>query len=85
MKTLKELQDAVNEIRRICKKHGIVLIGTCENEGIYGEITISENIENEIPWSNPGDAIDNTVIVNSYDGNRSGTLGGIGDLTEVVE
>lgn len=28
------------EIAAVCKKHRIGMCGTCENEGIYGEITL---------------------------------------------
>jgi hypothetical protein len=42
MKTLEECKAAIDEISEICKKHGILLVGTCNNEGIYGEITIED-------------------------------------------
>ncbi len=31
---------AIEEIRAVCRKHGIALIGDCSDEGIYGEIRI---------------------------------------------
>lgn len=31
---------AIEEIRTVCRKHGIALIGDCSNEGVYGEIRI---------------------------------------------
>jgi hypothetical protein len=35
-----KFQNVIDEIRAICKKHDIVLVGTCQSEGIYGEIFI---------------------------------------------
>ena len=43
MKTKEEAQAFVDEVRAVCSKHGFVMFGTCEHEGIYGEITIEEN------------------------------------------
>lgn len=40
MKTIEEMQAAVDAIREVCKQHGVVLIGTCYSEGIDGEIEI---------------------------------------------
>ena len=31
---------AIQEIREVCQRHGIVLVGTCNHEGIFGEITM---------------------------------------------
>jgi hypothetical protein len=40
IKTKAELQAAVDEIREVCRRHGVALVGTSASEGIYGEITI---------------------------------------------
>ena len=63
MKTKEQLQAVVNEILEVCEKHGVVLIGTCEAEGIYGEITIEDvdqYIDTCLGW--------NIVVGNSDDG-----------------
>jgi hypothetical protein len=41
-KTLEQLEAALAEIKAVCDKHGILLVGTCEAEAIYGEISIFE-------------------------------------------
>lgn len=40
--TEKNILKAINEISEICKKYDIILIGTCNDEGIYGEISIEK-------------------------------------------
>lgn len=40
MKTTKEMQAAVDAILEVCKQHGVVLIGNCYSEGIWGEIEL---------------------------------------------
>lgn len=40
MKTIEQLQAAVDEIRGVCNRHGIVLVGSCFNEGIDGDIQV---------------------------------------------
>ena len=73
MKTKEQLQAVVNEILEVCGKHGVMLIGTCEAEGIYGEIAIG-NAEDKDPhalgW--------NIVVGNSDDGF---SVRGIGRVT----
>lgn len=46
--TFQERRDKfIEEVKLLGEKHKIGLVGTCENEGIYGEITIvdMENAE----------------------------------------
>lgn len=45
------LQQALKEIQDVCDKYGIYLLGTCEMENIYGEITIE--FKGETSWRNP--------------------------------
>ena len=45
MKTREEIQAAIDEITIVCKKHSIVLVGTCNSEGIFGEITIENSTD----------------------------------------
>lgn len=59
VKTKNELQKIVDEIRAVCRTHGVVLVGTCNSESIYGEITIGEPAS--IMWKGVSSAVDNTV------------------------
>jgi hypothetical protein len=61
MKTIEQMQAAVDEIREVCKRHGIVIIGTCKAGGVYGEITIFENNEQPTGWLNPQNQLTNQV------------------------
>ena len=79
MKTIEQLQSAVDELRSVCEKHGVVLIGTCNTEQIYGEITIAENRVSAVHWLNLDSVLDNKVIADNYGGF---SLGGIGELKE---
>lgn len=45
MKTIKEMQIVVDEVKDICKKHGVALLGVCYSEGIHGEIEIADITE----------------------------------------
>jgi hypothetical protein len=45
MKTVEEMQTAIDAIRTVCKQHGIALLGVCYDEGIHGEIEISDATE----------------------------------------
>lgn len=40
MKSTQEIQAAIDEITRVCVKHGVVLRGMSLSEGIRGEIAI---------------------------------------------
>lgn len=51
MKTKEQIQAALDEIKAVCDKHGVVLMGTAYGESIYGEILISTS--EEIKWMNP--------------------------------
>jgi len=47
---------ALDEIKLVCEKHGVFLVGTCESEGIYGEITIGltdDGAADGFGWFNP--------------------------------
>lgn len=78
-KTLEQLQAAVDEIRDVCRKHGVVLLGTCWSEGIYGEISISGNTRDAACWTNPEAVADNKVTEGPGDWFY---LGGIGDFID---
>ena len=40
MKTREEYQKFVDELKDLCIRHGIGVIGTCEDEGVFGEIQL---------------------------------------------
>jgi hypothetical protein len=73
MKTIEEIQAIVGEISTVCERHGIVLIGNCHDEGIYGEICIVERdsnflrefILNKIDYGEYGQDVDNNYYVSS--------------------
>jgi hypothetical protein len=60
MKTKKELQNAVNEINEVCKKHGIVLVGV-ENGGMIGKISISDSNPDDSEWLDLHKVIRNNI------------------------
>lgn len=62
MKTKEQYQAAVDEIQAVCRKHGVFLLGTCETEGILGEITIGDatDPDNSTGWNISGHPIANT-------------------------
>jgi hypothetical protein len=43
MITVEEAQIIVDEIKQVCDKYNVSLIGSCFSEGIYGEIYIANN------------------------------------------
>lgn len=51
MKTKEQIQAALDEIKAVCDKHGVVLMGTDLNEGVFGEILISPS--NSVKWAFP--------------------------------
>ena len=61
MKTKEQLQTAVAELRAVCAKHEVILLGTCDSEGIYGEIAISENLDAYVGWDNAVGRLSNAV------------------------
>ena len=50
MKTQAELQAAVDEIREVCRKHGVLLLGTCSDHSIFGEISIGDEQQIREEW-----------------------------------
>jgi hypothetical protein len=50
MKTKEQLQAAVFEILEVCERHEIVMFGTCNSEGIFGEITVAGKAEQDANW-----------------------------------
>ena len=37
---MNKFEKVVAAIKELCQEHDVVLVGTCENEGIYGEIIV---------------------------------------------
>ena len=64
MKTLDQYQEFADELKVLCEKHRIGLIGTDESEGIYGEITLVDLDEPEphCSWEDPLSQISYTVV-----------------------
>lgn len=57
-----ELEKALLEIHAVCNKHGVVLVGTCMNESIYGEILISKANPADIQWIEVEEQLTNTLF-----------------------
>jgi len=60
-----KLQAAVDELLAVCNKHGVVIVGTCRSEGIYGEITLFDNAgvkAADIQWNAVADQLKNSVV-----------------------
>lgn len=43
MKSIEEIQVIVNDLLAVCKKHNVMLVGSCYSEGIDGEILITDD------------------------------------------
>lgn len=62
MKTQEQFQAAINEIKDVCHKHGVLLVGTCSPESIYGEIAVLDATRPESwGWLGVQDQVTNTV------------------------
>lgn len=68
-KNLREYQKFATELKELCQKHGIYILGTCEDEGIYGEITLGEYENQESTYWN--DAEEQTKFEIDYTENRT--------------
>jgi hypothetical protein len=42
---MSDLQKFVDEVREVCNRHGMVIIGSCASEGMFGEIAIFRSSE----------------------------------------
>ena len=79
MKTKYDYQKAVDEIAAVCQKHGVFLLGTCESDGIYGEITLGDSANpEECGWAHPSDVLTNSVVKFSWSKFDAYTVSGIG-------
>ncbi len=50
--TQAEAQAAVDEIRALCNRLGVALVGACSMEGIYGEIWVTRADASLKGWDN---------------------------------
>ncbi len=74
-------QHAVDEIRAVCKKHGVFLVGTCMSEGIYGEILVGDSNDPEASgWLNVEDRLRNTVEIEPSGSGGFFCVHGIGEI-----
>lgn len=47
-----KLRAFIDEIKSVCERHRLGIVGTCEGEGIYGEITIFD-LDDPETWGDP--------------------------------
>ena len=83
-------QRAIDEIRAVCDRHGIVLVGTCYDESIFGEISILSRRDFDSPgnnWEGINDRLTNQVVLPTARWEPSPYVLGIGSpqLTESGE
>ena len=62
MKNIKDYEDFLQELKELCNKHEIFMLGTCHSEGIYGEITLGDSANSvNVGWKNIEERLDNIV------------------------
>jgi hypothetical protein len=66
MKTKEEYENFANELKLLCEKHGIFVVGTCESEGIYGEIALIDKDDPENYWKDPFEKIGFNVYMDRF-------------------
>jgi hypothetical protein len=76
--TKERAQLAIDEIRAVCKKHGIALVGTHGVAGMYGEITVIPTAGYLGEWQGVEDRLVNSLSEQSFMGDLS--VLGIGDI-----
>jgi len=68
-KTIGDYQAFADELKVLCDKHEIDIIGTCSNEGVYGEITFfdrNHKDDTKVHWIQLPQAITYTVTFDEY-------------------
>lgn len=82
--TKKDAQNVINEVRAVCAKHGVALVGTYEGEGFFGEITIFEASNPTAGgWQGLAERLTNEVDGHLRDSDEPPWMvTGIGDLRE---
>lgn len=82
-RSLEELQAFIDEVKAVCDTHGLLLVGTCGCESIYGEITIVESTLEGTGWERVEEQVDNRVSPNTNGVWTSDpTLHGIGTVKD---
>jgi hypothetical protein len=61
-KTKEQYEACQEEIRAVCERHGIWIVGTCDNEGIYGEISMFDPLDSAGHYSSMKDEAFNWQI-----------------------
>ncbi|MGL4231007.1 MAG: hypothetical protein ACRCWJ_06530 [Casimicrobium sp.] len=56
--TLERAEAVIADLKTVCERHGIVLIGTCDDEGVFGEIRIVSRSQNDSAHWSPNEFID---------------------------
>lgn len=72
---IEKAKQVVQEISDVCKKHGVYIVGTCEDESMYSDIQIFE-VGATGEWINPYEKANNQVW-ESYDQDGSFKTSGI--------
>jgi len=63
-KTPEQLQKVIDELREVCARNDVVIFGTCNTEGIYGEISICDS--QDFPFRDAEERITNKLGVWVY-------------------
>lgn len=67
----------LNELAEVCRRHNVFLVGTCNSEGIYGEVTIATVGDSAYDsYCNEGDAIHANVYWD--ESSQEASVSGIG-------
>lgn len=71
MKTKNGYDNFAKELRKLCEKHGIYVVGTAMAESQYGEITLVDKDDSHEKWNNGGwkniiDQITFNVVIDEY-------------------
>lgn len=67
MKTEKDYQEFANELKMLCEKHGIFIVGTCFCEGIFGEIALVDKDDpSQSGWINPLERVGFDVDMDTF-------------------
>ena len=82
MVTRELAQKAIDEIREICNRYGIVLVGVCDSECLPGEIFIRDAAEELQPWERDPSLVEQIDNRAKFWHTGDWYVTGIGDLTE---
>ena len=80
-KTKEEYQAAIDEVRAVCKKHGVVLAGVSLSEGVGGEVYILD-ATSEHPEPNFYEKEDANIVQECHQLSSGFFVESIGDFLE---